>query len=107
MASRKDKGKALASPSQSFQSFRVLPPSMNPLKSESPSQIVPFPGCSPIQVSNRFSSLGTTVGQVRPNYQSALVSSYYPFQIKTQVAQSPIPLQKILLISQKILPIFS
>ncbi|CAL9002622.1 unnamed protein product, partial [Prunus brigantina] len=86
--------KAQASPSQSSQSFRILPPSMNLVKSESPSQIVPFPGCFPIQVSNRFSCLGTTVGQVRPNYQSALISNYDHFYINTQVAQSPIPLRK-------------
>ncbi|CAL9021171.1 unnamed protein product, partial [Prunus brigantina] len=68
------------------------------VKTESSSQLVPFPGCSLIQVSNRFTSLGTTVGQIRPNYQSALVSSYDPFQITPPVAQSSqspsIPLQK-------------
>ncbi|CAL2239635.1 unnamed protein product [Prunus armeniaca] len=75
MAPKKDKQKESASqPSQpkSIQPFRILPPSMSKDKQESssqlPSQIVPFPCCSPIQVSNRFSSLGTTVGQIRPNY---------------------------------------
>ncbi|KAI5312071.1 hypothetical protein L3X38_041244 [Prunus dulcis] len=47
---------------------------------ESPSQIFPFPGCSPIQISNRFASLGATVGQVRPSFQTALISSHDPFQ---------------------------
>ncbi|CAL8991159.1 unnamed protein product [Prunus brigantina] len=56
---------------------------MNPIKNESPSHIVPYPGHSPITVANRFSSLGTTVGQIRPNYQSALVFRYDPFQVET------------------------
>ncbi|KAI5327935.1 hypothetical protein L3X38_027331 [Prunus dulcis] len=88
MAPKKDKQKESASQPKPPQSLRALPSSMNPVKPESPSQIVPFPGCSPIQVSNRFSSLGTTVGQIRPNYHSALVSSYDPFQIIPSVAQS-------------------
>ncbi|CAL8174818.1 unnamed protein product [Prunus armeniaca] len=92
MAPKKDKQKEpvtnpSSQPSQP-KPFRILQPSMNPVKTESPSQLVPFPGCSPIQVSNRFSSLGATVGQIRPNYQSALVASYDPFQIIPPVAQS-------------------
>lgn len=94
MAARKDKQKEQANQTKSSQSLRILPPSINPVKTELPSQIVLFPGCSPIQISNRFSSLGTTVGQIRLNYQSALVSSYDPFQIPSQVAQSPSPLKK-------------
>lgn len=50
--------------------------------------------CHRRQVRNRFSSLGTTVGQISPNYQSALVSSYDPFQISTQITQLPSPLRK-------------
>ncbi|CAL2277302.1 unnamed protein product [Prunus armeniaca] len=92
MAPKKDKQKEpvtnpSSQPSQP-KPFRILQPSMNPVKTESPSQLVPFPGCSPIQVSNRFSSLGATVGQIRPNCQSALVASYDPFQIIPPVAQS-------------------
>ncbi|CAL8167535.1 unnamed protein product [Prunus armeniaca] len=52
-------------------------------KPESPSSIVPYPSFSPIPVVNRYSPLGTTVGQFRPNYQSALVSSYDPFQLSS------------------------
>ncbi|BBH09222.1 Plant protein of unknown function D, partial [Prunus dulcis] len=40
------------------QSFRALPASMNPVKTESSSKIVPFLGCSRIQISNRFTPLG-------------------------------------------------
>ncbi|KAI5352722.1 hypothetical protein L3X38_005614 [Prunus dulcis] len=53
---------------------------MSQAKFEPPSQIVPFPGCSPIQISNRFANLGATVGQVRPSFQSALISSHDPYQ---------------------------
>ncbi|CAL2272868.1 unnamed protein product [Prunus armeniaca] len=52
-------------------------------KPESPSSIVPYPSFSPIPVVNRYSPLGTTIGQFRPNYQSALVSSYDPFQLSS------------------------
>lgn len=80
---RKDKQKEVSqNPSQSShqQSPRILPPSMSQDKNESLSQIVPYPGCSPIQISNRFSSLGATVGQIRLSFQSTLVSSHDPFQ---------------------------
>lgn len=79
---------------QSSQFPKILPPSMNPIQSQSPSQIVPFPRCSLIQLSNRLTPLGSTVSQIRPNYQSTLVSSYNPFQIHTQVTQTPISLCK-------------
>ncbi|KAI5314567.1 hypothetical protein L3X38_043743 [Prunus dulcis] len=91
MAPKKDKQKESTSqlkPTQSSQSLRTLLSLMNPVKSESPSHIIPFPRCSPVQVSNRFSTLGATVGQGRPNYQSALISSYDPFHIIPPVAQS-------------------
>ncbi|KAI5330084.1 hypothetical protein L3X38_029481 [Prunus dulcis] len=51
------------------------------VKSE-PFTITPYPGHTLIPVmSNRFSPLGSTVTPARPNYQSALVSSYDPFQL--------------------------
>ncbi|KAI5327370.1 hypothetical protein L3X38_026766 [Prunus dulcis] len=82
---RKDKDKdkqkvdQLSQPSQP-QSLRVLSSSMSQTKYESPIQIVPFPGCSPIQISNRFNNLEATVGQVCPSFQFALISSHDPFQ---------------------------
>ncbi|KAI5348820.1 hypothetical protein L3X38_001707 [Prunus dulcis] len=75
-----DKQKSQISQSSQPQSLRVLPTSMSQAKYEPPSQIVPFPGCSPIQISNRFANLGAIVGQVRPSFQSALISSHDPFQ---------------------------
>ncbi|KAI5317105.1 hypothetical protein L3X38_036812 [Prunus dulcis] len=53
---------------------------MSQAKYEPPSQIIPFPGCSSIQISNRFANLGATIGQVRPSFQYALISSHDPFQ---------------------------
>ncbi|KAI5317966.1 hypothetical protein L3X38_037673 [Prunus dulcis] len=80
-AKDKDKQKIDQSsqPSQ-LQSLRVLPSSMSQTKYESPTQIIPFPGCSPIQISNRFANLGATVGEARPSFQSALISSHDHFQ---------------------------
>ncbi|CAL9021907.1 unnamed protein product [Prunus brigantina] len=92
MAPKKDKHKESANQPKSSQSLRILPPSMSQTKPESPKQLVPFPGCSPISVAspltiaNRFSSLGSTVGQIRPSYQSSLVSSYDPFSVGPSVA---------------------
>ncbi|CAL9014719.1 unnamed protein product, partial [Prunus brigantina] len=58
-----------------------IEPSSSPVKHE-PFTLTPYPGHPPIPVmSNRFSPLGTTVAPLRPNYQSALVSSYDPFQL--------------------------
>ncbi|KAI5352991.1 hypothetical protein L3X38_005883 [Prunus dulcis] len=60
---------------------------MSQNKPELPQQIVPYPGhppltvATPLSVANRFSSLGSTVGQIRPNYQSTLVASYDPFSV--------------------------
>ncbi|KAI5323147.1 hypothetical protein L3X38_032219 [Prunus dulcis] len=60
---------------------------MSQNKPELPKQIVPYPGCPPLTVAtplsaaNRFSSLGSTVGQIRPSYQSTLVASYDPFSV--------------------------
>ncbi|KAI5338513.1 hypothetical protein L3X38_017784 [Prunus dulcis] len=58
-----------------------------------PASIVPYAGHPPVPVipiANRFTSLGTpigsTVGPIRPNYQSALVSDYDPFAIVPPVA---------------------
>ncbi|CAL9029753.1 unnamed protein product [Prunus brigantina] len=91
MADRKDKHKE--SQNQFPQLPRILPASMSqksvktesscPSKHESSSSVVPFPGHFPIPVANRYSPLGTIVGQFRPNYQSALVSSYDPFQLSS------------------------
>lgn len=53
---------------------------MNRVKQKS-SQLIPFPRCSPIQISNRFATLGSTTQSIRPNYQSTLVSSYDLFQV--------------------------
>ena len=61
---------------------------MSQAKQESPAQILPFQGFSPIQISNRFANLGATVGQVRPSFQSALISSHDPFQ---DIAPSNLP----------------
>ncbi|CAL9024212.1 unnamed protein product [Prunus brigantina] len=86
MANRKDKQKV--GTSQSPQLPRILPASMSqhPVKTEPPSTIVPYPRHEPISVANRYSSLGTTVSQIPPNYQSAIVSSYDPFQLPASIA---------------------
>ncbi|CAL2248431.1 unnamed protein product [Prunus armeniaca] len=78
MAPKKDKQKESTSqskPSQSpSQSLRILPSSMSQNKPENPKQVVPYPGhppisvATPISVANRFSALGSTVGQIRPSY---------------------------------------
>ena len=103
MAPKKDKQKAVASQpklpkspksTQSSQSLRVLPSSMSQPKPELPKQIVPYPGhpplsvATPISVANRFSSLGSTVGQIRPSYQSTLISSYDPFAVEIPAGPS-------------------
>ncbi|CAL8991998.1 unnamed protein product [Prunus brigantina] len=104
MAPKKDKQKETASqpkPSQSksSQSLRILPSSMSQAKPEMPKQLVPFPGCppisvaTPISVANRFSSLGSTIGQIRPSYQSTLISSYDPFSVDPSVGPS-VPFKK-------------
>ncbi|XP_008223327.1 PREDICTED: uncharacterized protein LOC103323141 [Prunus mume] len=94
MAPKKDKQKesvtkkplvAKQKSSQSSQSLRILLASMSQPKPEPPQQLVHFPGCtpirvaSPISVANKFSALGSTVGQIGPSYKSTLVSSYDPF----------------------------
>ncbi|CAL8167238.1 unnamed protein product [Prunus armeniaca] len=67
---------------------------MSQAKPELPKQLVPFPGCTPIlvatplSVANKFSSLGSTIGQIRPSYQSTLVSCYDPFSIDPSVGPS-------------------
>ncbi|KAI5337410.1 hypothetical protein L3X38_016681 [Prunus dulcis] len=64
---------------------------MSPAK---PDQIVPYPGhppltvATPLSVANRFSSLGSTVGQIRPSYQSTLVASYDPFSVDVPAGPS-------------------
>ncbi|KAI5322832.1 hypothetical protein L3X38_031904 [Prunus dulcis] len=63
--------------------IRQLPATMIPVKIEQPSQVIPYPGYSPIQISNRYATLGSTVSNMRPNYQSALISSYDAFQVVT------------------------
>ncbi|CAL2259537.1 unnamed protein product [Prunus armeniaca] len=68
---------------QGKQPVRQLPQSMIPVKTEQPSQVIPYAGHSPIQISNRFTSLGSIVSQIHPNYQSALISSYDQFQVIT------------------------
>ena len=60
---------------------------MSPSKPDLPKQIVPYPSCTPLpvatplSVANRYSALGSTVGQIRPSYQSTLVASYDPFAV--------------------------
>ncbi|KAI5337246.1 hypothetical protein L3X38_016515 [Prunus dulcis] len=48
---------------------------MSQTKYEPPSQIIPFPGCSPIQISNRFANLGATVGQV--NWETRVLARQF------------------------------
>lgn len=69
---------------------RKLPSWLTTVKN-TPSEIIPFPGNPPLQVINRFSPLGSTTSHPRPNYLSALVSSYDPFQVTTHShTQSPV-----------------
>ncbi|KAI5327705.1 hypothetical protein L3X38_027101 [Prunus dulcis] len=103
MAPKKDKQKVGASqssqpktsqtPTQAQSPKRVLPASMSQSRMAHPASIVPYAGHPPVPVipiANRFTSLGTpigsTVGPIRPNYQSALVSDYDPFAIVPPVA---------------------
>ncbi|KAI5338515.1 hypothetical protein L3X38_017786 [Prunus dulcis] len=103
MAPKKDKQKIGASqssqpktsetPTQTQSPKRVLPASMSQSRMAHPASIVPYAGHPPVPVipiANRFTSLGTpigsTVGPIRPNYQSALVSDYDPFAIVPPVA---------------------
>ncbi|CAL2259655.1 unnamed protein product [Prunus armeniaca] len=90
MAGRKEKDKHKEQYSQTPQMPRILPASLSQtsIKNEpgsssfpklEPTCITPFPGLSPIPIDNRFSPLGSTLSQMRPNYQSALTSSYDPF----------------------------
>ncbi|CAL8135781.1 unnamed protein product [Prunus armeniaca] len=89
MAPKKDKQKESTSQSKSSQSpsqsLKILPASMSQNKPEIPKQVVPYPGhppisvATPISIANRFSTLGSTAGQIRPSYQSTLISSYDPF----------------------------
>ncbi|KAI5317837.1 hypothetical protein L3X38_037544 [Prunus dulcis] len=87
MAPKKDKHKESASQPKPSQSQPSQTPSMSQNKPELPKQMVPYPGCTPLtvatplSVANRFSSLGSTVGQIRPSYQSILVASYDPFSV--------------------------
>ncbi|CAL2254639.1 unnamed protein product [Prunus armeniaca] len=91
MASIKEKDKHKERYNPSPQLPRILPAflSQKPIKTEpSPSSfpktestITPYPGLSPIPLVNRYSPLGSTLSQIRPNYQSALTSSYDPFQL--------------------------
>ncbi|CAL9012791.1 unnamed protein product [Prunus brigantina] len=73
-------------------SLRILPPSMSQNKPELPNQLVPYPSSTPlsvaqpIPVANQFSALGSTVGQIRPSYQSTLISSYDPYSASSSVA---------------------
>lgn len=57
-----------------------------PVKQESSSQLMPFPGYSPIPINNRFNPLSHP--SLRPNYQSALVSQFDPFIVNPSI---PIP----------------
>ncbi|CAL9004327.1 unnamed protein product [Prunus brigantina] len=92
MAPKKDKQKEFAKQPKPSQSLRILPPSMSQTKPETPKQLVPYPSCTPISVAppiavaNQFSALGSTVGQIRPSYQSTLISSYDPFAASPSVA---------------------
>ncbi|CAL9010717.1 unnamed protein product [Prunus brigantina] len=92
MAPKKDKQKESAKQPKPSQSLRILPPSMSQNKPEPPRQLVPYPSCTPISVAppisvaNQFSALGSTVGHIRPSYQSTLISSYDPFSASSSVA---------------------
>ncbi|CAL2257673.1 unnamed protein product [Prunus armeniaca] len=98
MAPKKDKQKESTSqskPSQSpSQSLRILPSSMSQNKPEIPKQVVPYPGyppisvATPISVANKFSALGSTIGQISPSYQSTLIFSYDPFSVDPSVGPS-------------------
>ncbi|KAL6284581.1 hypothetical protein ACE6H2_015510 [Prunus campanulata] len=89
----KDKQKMqYGQPSQPSQP-RILPATMMPVKQESSSQVVPFPGYSPIPVNNMFNPLSQP--SLRPNYQSTLVSNYDPFIVNPPAlvpsqSQSPV-----------------
>ncbi|CAL8114377.1 unnamed protein product [Prunus armeniaca] len=67
---------------------------MSQVKPELPKQLIPFLGhtsisvATPISVANRFSSLSSIVGQIRPSYQSTLISSYDPFSVDPSVGPS-------------------
>ena len=81
-------------------SGRQLPASFSPVKKEEPeikkesspsSSLVPYPGHSPIPTGNRF----TTIDNIRPNYQSALVTQYDPYRSDSQPSsQSPVNYRK-------------
>ncbi|CAL8161230.1 unnamed protein product [Prunus armeniaca] len=71
---------------------RILPATLSqyPVKHESasssfpklePASITPYPGLSPIPINNKFNPLGSTLSQTKPNYQSALTSSYDPYPL--------------------------
>ncbi|KAI5318457.1 hypothetical protein L3X38_038165 [Prunus dulcis] len=97
MAPKKDKHKESASQPKSTQSQPSQSPSMSQNKPELPKQIVPYPGwppltvATPLSVANRFSYLGSTVGQIRPSYQSTLVASYDPFSVDIPAGPSVAP----------------
>ncbi|KAM1396919.1 hypothetical protein ACFX2I_014559 [Malus domestica] len=74
--------KNTASPQGSSQQMR-LPASLPPPKQE------PIPGSSALAITNRFTLLGSTLGSIRPNYQTALVNQYDPFS--STYRQSPSP----------------
>ncbi|KAM1282404.1 hypothetical protein ACFX2H_022776 [Malus domestica] len=74
--------KNTASPQGSSQQRR-LPASLPPPKQE------PIPGSSALAITNRFTPLGSTLGSIRPNYQTALVNQYDPFS--STYRQSPSP----------------
>ncbi|CAL9029358.1 unnamed protein product [Prunus brigantina] len=94
MAPKKDKQKESAKQPKPNQSPRILPPSMSQSKPEEPKQLVPYPSYipvsvappPPISIANQFSALGSTVGQIRPSYQSTLISSYDPYAASSSVA---------------------
>ncbi|CAL8992101.1 unnamed protein product [Prunus brigantina] len=92
MAPKKDKQKETTKQPKPSQSLRILPPSMSQNKPELPNQLVPYPSSTPlsvaqpIPVANQFSALGSTVGQIRPSYQSTLISSYDPYSASSSVA---------------------
>ncbi|KAM1990679.1 hypothetical protein ACFX15_031918 [Malus domestica] len=74
--------KNTASPQGSSQQRR-LPASLPPPKQE------PIPGSSALAITNRFTPLGSTLGNIRPNYQTTLVNQYDPFS--STYRQSPSP----------------
>ncbi|CAL2257316.1 unnamed protein product [Prunus armeniaca] len=88
----KEKDKLKEQHSLSSRPPRILPASLSPYSVQNepasssfpklePAALTPYPGMSPIPIDNKFNPLGSTLGQMRPNYQSVLASSYDPYPL--------------------------